>query len=87
MQRQSWSLTNEGDAIEDSRNNDDDDDDVQNGNNTFYVRNVNLKVEDDDDDVNYQQSTLKAEQTQKTARQTISERKQNQADLRAQTLM
>ena len=62
MQRQSWSLTNEGDAIEDSRNN-------------------------DDDDVNYQQSTLKAEQTQKTARQTISERKQNQADLRAQTLM
>lgn len=79
MQKQSWSLTNEGDVVEDVANNDDDDD-VQNGNNTFYVRNASLKTEDDDDD---QQPTLKPE---KTARQTMLERKINQADIRGQTL-
>lgn len=80
IQRQSWSLTNDGDIVAD--NNDyDDDNDVQLGNNTFYKRNVKIEEQTDED-----QPTLRAERTQKTARQSMIERKTHEADIRAQTL-
>jgi hypothetical protein len=78
MQKQSWSLNNEGDIVAD--NDDDDDDDVQLGNNTFYNRHA--KIEEDKDEEE-QQQTLKADKTQKTARQTMIERKLHEADARA----
>jgi hypothetical protein len=79
LQKQSWSLTNEGNIIPD--NDGDDDDDVQLGNNTFYKRDV--KIEEDRDEDEEQQQTLRPEHTQKTARQTMLERKLHEADIRA----
>ncbi|CAF2918007.1 unnamed protein product [Rotaria sp. Silwood2] len=58
----------------------DDDNDVQLGNNTFYKHNVK-----NDEPQEQEQETLKAENTQKTARQTMIERKLHEADARAQT--
>jgi len=78
MQKQSWSLTGE-DHIVAENDNDDDDDDVQIGNNTFYKRHVKIKEEDEEEE----QQTLKAGNTQKTARQTMIERKLHEADARA----
>ncbi len=78
MQKQSWSLTNEGHVVLEE----DDDNDVQLGNNTFFNRNAKTKEHDEEEE---DQQTLKAEHTQKTARQTMIERKLHDADLRAQT--
>ena len=80
MQRQSWSLTSEGNIVPD--NDVDDDDDVQLGNNTFYKRNT--RIEENADEEEEEQATLKAEQPQKTARQSMIERKLHDADVRAQ---
>ncbi len=70
-------MTSEGDIV--PENDDDDDDDVQLGNNTFYKRHA--KIEEDEEE--QQQQTLKPEHTQKTARQTMMERKLHEADARA----
>jgi len=72
MQKQSWSLTGEDHIVVE-----DDDDDVQLGNNTFFKRHVKIKEEEEEE------QTLKAENTQKTARQTMIERKLHEADARA----
>lgn len=83
MQRQSWSLTSEGDIVADNAaNNDDDDDDVQLGNNTFYKRNAKIEEKPDEEQ---EQATLKAQDPPKTARQNMIERKLHEADVRAQT--
>jgi hypothetical protein len=73
MQKQSWSLTGEDHIVVE-----DDDDDVQLGNNTFFNRHVKIKEEEEEE-----QQTLKAENTQKTAKQTMIERKLHEADARA----
>lgn len=78
MQKQNWSLTSEGNIVA-GDDNDDDDNDVQLGNNTFYNRNA--KIEEDSEE---EQPTLKAGSTQKTARQTMIERKLHEADARGQ---
>ncbi len=75
MQKQSWSLTGEDHIVVED---DDDDDDVQLGSNTFFKRHVKNKEEDEEE-----QQTLKAENTQKTAKQTMIERKLHEADARA----
>lgn len=80
MQKQSWSLTNDGEIVADNEVHDDDND-VQLGNNTFYKRNARIEEDDDEEE---DQATLKAEQTQKTARQSMIERKIHEADMRAQ---
>ncbi|CAF4885888.1 unnamed protein product, partial [Rotaria magnacalcarata] len=62
----------------------DDDNDVQLGNNTFYKCNLKTEEEEDDDEEQQQQQqTLKEGMTQKTAKQTMIERKLHQADARA----
>ncbi|CAF4850074.1 unnamed protein product, partial [Rotaria sp. Silwood1] len=80
MKKQNWSLSSPDNAIvvEDY----DDDNDVQLGNNTFYKR--NLKIEEEEEQQQEEQETLKAENTQKTAKQTMIERKLHEADARAQ---
>lgn len=81
MQKQSWSLTGEADTLAEEG---DDDDDVQLGNNTFYKRNTRIQNEDEEEE-EQQQQTLTAEHPQKTARQTMIERKMHESDVRAQT--
>ena len=80
IQKQSWSLTNDGDIVADNDDHDDDSD-VQLGNNTFYKRNARIEEDADEEE---DQTTLKAERTQKTARQSMMERKIHEADMRAQ---
>ncbi|CAF1567429.1 unnamed protein product [Rotaria magnacalcarata] len=82
MQKQNWSLSSPNHTIkvEDV----DDDNDVQLGNNTFYKCNLKTEEEEDDDEEQQQQQqTLKEGMTQKTAKQTMIERKLHQADARA----
>ncbi|CAF3404699.1 unnamed protein product [Rotaria socialis] len=81
MQKQNWSLSSPNHTIkvEDV----DDDNDVQLGNNTFYKCNLKTEEEEDNDE-EQQQQTLKEGMTQKTAKQTMIERKLHQADARAQ---
>jgi hypothetical protein len=76
MQKQNWSLASQDHLVVEDDN--DDDNDVQLGNNTFYTRNLINKEEEE-------QQTLKAENTQKTAKQTMIERKLQEADARGQT--
>ncbi len=75
MQKQNWSLDGQDHTIVEDDN--DDDNDVQLGNNTFYKRNAKEEEEE-------QEQTLRAENTQKTARQTMIERKIHEADARGQ---
>jgi hypothetical protein len=82
MRKQSWSLAGEDHNLVEDDNNNDDDDDVQFGNNTFYKRNAKIKEDDDEEE----QQTLKEGYTQKTARQTMIERKLHEADVRARTI-
>ena len=78
MKKQNWSLANQDYMI--AEHEFDDDNDVQLGNNTFYQ--CHLKIEPDDEE----QETLKIEDRQKTARQTMIERKLHEADIRGQTV-
>ena len=73
MQKQSWSLNGQNHTIVEDNN--DDDNDVQLGNNTFYKRSTKEEEEE---------QTLKTENTYKTARQTMIERKLHEADARGQ---
>jgi hypothetical protein len=78
MQKQNWSLASQDHIVAEDEN--DDDSDVQIGNNTFYKSNLKKKDEEEEE----QQDTLKAKNTQKTARETMIERKLNEADARGQ---
>jgi actin-related protein len=77
MQKQSWSLNGQDHLSVHDDN--DDDNDVQLGNNTFYKRNAKEEEEEEEEE---EQETLKTENTQKTARQTMIERKLHDADAR-----
>ncbi|CAF0733330.1 unnamed protein product [Rotaria sordida] len=77
LKKQNWSLSSPNDTI--TVDDYDDDNDVQLGSNTFYKRNLINEPEKEQE-----QETLKAENTQKTARQTMIERKLHEADARAQ---
>ena len=80
MQKQSWSLSNQDQTVVENENDDDDDEDVELGHNTFYKRNMkNIEEEEE-------QQTLKANNIQKTAKQTMIERKLHEAEARAQAL-
>lgn len=74
MQKQNWSLSSphHNIAVEDY----DDDNDVQPGGNTFYNRNMKLEEREE--------QTLKPENTLKTAKQTMLERKLQEADTRGE---
>lgn len=76
MQKQNWSISSPDHivAVDDY----DDDGDVQLGNNTFYKSNSVIEENEE--------QTLKAENTQKTARQAMLERKMHEADARGKTV-
>ena len=78
MQKQSWTLASDDHVIAEDDCDFDDDNDVQTGDNTFYKRHHDRQGEEEPD------LTLKPGRTQKTARQTMIERKLNEADARGQ---
>jgi hypothetical protein len=73
MQQQRWSLAGKDQSVIE-----DDDNDVQIGNHIFDKHDHELETN------NEQHETLRAETTQKTARQTMIERKMHRADARGQ---
>ena len=78
MQKQSWTLASDDHVIAEDDGDFDDDNDVQTGNNTFYKLHHDRQGEEEHD------VTCKPGRTQKTARQTMIERKLNEADARGQ---
>ena len=82
IQKKNWSLASKDHII--NEYNYDDDNDVQLGNNTFYERNKKNGSNNDDEEEE-EEETLQSENKQKTARQTMIERKLHEADTRGQT--